>query len=90
MKIFRGKHWLSPANDGICITAVECSQCGNMTWLGREDGSIHEYNLQSGKLRKTFYLDTENKVFYIFGKLISYVNLLHSIRNFLIIKFIKN
>ena len=68
MKIFRGKHWLSPANDGISITAVECSQCGNMTWLGREDGSIHEYNLQSGKLRKTFYLDTEHKVFYFFGK----------------------
>ena len=31
-----------------------------MAWLGREDGSLHEFNLQSGKHRKTFEIKSEN------------------------------
>ena len=59
-KLRRGDHWLSPANDNVVIVSVACSQCGNMAWVGREDGSLFEFNLQSGKLRKQ-YLANERR-----------------------------
>lgn len=32
-----------------------------MVWLGRDDGSLHEFNLQSGKLRKTFKMGDDTQ-----------------------------
>ena len=58
--IFSGAHTLSANAGNTRITSVECSHCGNMAWLGSEDGSVHEFNLQSGKIRKTFSMNPKD------------------------------
>ena len=56
---FRGAFNLSPKNLKAKVTSVECSQCGNMAWIGCDDGSIREFNLQSGRLRKEYQIGEE-------------------------------
>eukprot|EP00045_Choanoeca_perplexa_P015567 m.197790 g.197790 ORF g.197790 m.197790 type:complete len:898 (+) comp17026_c0_seq4:772-3465(+) len=42
------------ASKGVFCTAVATSACGNFAAVGRSNGSAVYYNMQSGRLRKTF------------------------------------
>lgn len=58
-KTKRGAFNFKPKNLKAKVTSVECSQCGNMAWIGCDDGSIREYNLQSGRMRKEYVIGDE-------------------------------
>ena len=47
----RGKKFFKTRDE---ITAVACSTCGNMVWVGDKSGEIIEYNIQSGNKRQVF------------------------------------
>ena len=57
--LLRGAFNFNPKNLKAKVTSVECSQCGNMAWIGCDDGSIREFNLQSGRLRKEYFVSED-------------------------------
>lgn len=54
-----GKKVLGKDISNSAITAVSLSACGNFAILGRENGSLEKYNVQSGLFRGSFPPQTE-------------------------------
>ena len=46
---------MEPSDDVIAITALACPQSGKVFFCGKEDGSVHLYELESGRQSKILF-----------------------------------